>query len=134
MNNKQNLEITKVFEEKGEYSRVQISQNLFGMIRQSNWAYTNKVAPLLNFVSRKNTKDQYIKIFNLNGKELYIYQYQVEDPTSDTGKRNRTKFFVKTADITEDVMVDEPVVDLDVDIFGDDEDSDDDAGNENTKA
>jgi len=119
MNNKQNVEIVEVLEEKGAYSKVKISQNLFGMIKQSNWAYTNKVAPLLNFVSRQNTAGKYFKVFMLNNVELYVYQYQVIDEEATTGKRNLNSFFVKTAEITDDMMVEEPKIDLDVDLFED---------------
>jgi hypothetical protein len=117
MNNKQNLEITKILEEKGEYSKVTISNALFTMIKQSNWAYTNKVNPVLMFLSRKNAAGKYLKIFKLNNVDLYVYQHKIEDVDAETGEKNVNTFFVKTSDITPAIMVEEPTVDLDVDMF-----------------
>ena len=116
MKNNQVIEVTNVIGSVGDYSLINISQNLFDLTHQSSFATRNKEKALLAFSNRKDVNGNWVKVFNLNGVELLIGTEKVADKEDAEKEINRSFFYVKTIDIPEVLFVENPV-ELDMSSF-----------------
>lgn len=118
LNNK--VEFTAKLEEKGAYTKIRLTRELFTLINQSVYARKNKVTPTLMSVTRQNAKGAYFDVFTISGVEILRHAKKVLDDTTGEEK-TISEFYINTSDIKPEMEVVEPTTDLDVDLFTDEE-------------